>query len=196
MTALNVTAPALTANPAAAPDQRTMVQLLRRNATVFQAVFAALWAARFTLAVGAPEVIVVVAVAALAAVRLTFRATRGLRARETFRTSAGRRFLRPVTQLTVAQLAGSVVLPIVAGLLGAERWAVPLVAVTIGAFLVGFAGPLQVPAVAWVGAAATAVPLGLPLVCTGTALLAWTAVSMMLALVTCTWLCAVATRRS
>lgn len=196
MTALNVTAPALTAEPAAAPDQRTMVQLLRRNATVFQAAFATLWAARFTLAVGAPEVVVAVAVAAFVAVRVAVRATHGLRARETFRTPAGRRFLRPVTWLTVAQLAASVVLPIVAGLVGAERWAVPLVAVTIGIFLVGFARPLQVPPVAWVGAAATAVPLGLPLVSTGTALLAWTAVSMMLALLTSTWLCAIATRRS
>ena len=195
MTALKLTALATTPSPAAVPDQRTMVQLLRRNATVFQAAFATLWAARFTLAVGAPEVVVAVAVAAFVAVRVAVRATHGLRARETFRTPAGRRFLRPVTWLTVAQLAASVVLPIVAGLVGAERWAVPLVAVTIGIFLVGFARPPQVPPVAWVGAAATAVPLGLPLVSTGTALLAWTAVSMMLALLTSTWLCAVATRR-
>lgn len=37
------------------------MQLLRRNATVFQTVFTVLWALRFTLAVGAPEVIGLVA---------------------------------------------------------------------------------------------------------------------------------------
>ena len=42
-------------------SHRTLVQLLRRNATVFLTVFTVLWAVRFTLAVGAPEVIGLVA---------------------------------------------------------------------------------------------------------------------------------------
>ncbi|MGB8859974.1 MAG: hypothetical protein WCC60_11995 [Ilumatobacteraceae bacterium] len=175
-------------------DQRTMVQLLRRNATVFQTVFAVLWSVRFTIAVGAPEVIVAVAVVGGLAVRAAFRATRGPRARDVFRTPPGKQFLRPVTWLTVAQIAGSVVLPGIAGAIGAEQWVMPLVAATIGLFLVGFARPLQVAAVARTGAAATVVPMVLPLVCTGDALLAWTAVSMMVALLTATWACALATR--
>ena len=173
--------------PPATPQ--TMVALLRRNATVFQTVFAVLWAVRFTVAVGAPEVIAVVAVAGGLAVRRTFAATRGPRARDVFRTPAGRRFMRPVTWLTVAQLVGSVVLPALAGAVGADRWVMPLVAFTIGVFLVGFARPLQIATVARIGAVATVLPLLLPFVCTGTALLAWTAITMMSALVAATWAC-------
>jgi len=175
-----------------AVDRRTLVQLLRRNATVFQTVFAVLWAMRFTVAVGAPEVIVVVAVAGGLAVRRAFALTRGPRARDVFRTPAGRRFLRPVTWLTIAQLVGSAVLPLAAGALGADRWAVPLVAFTIGVFLVGFARPLHVPPVARIGVVATVMPLLLPFFCTGTALLAWTAVTMTSALLAATWACTLA----
>lgn len=171
-----------------------MVQLLRRNATVFQTVFAALWAVRFTLAVGAPEVIAAVAVVGGLGVRAAFRATRGPRAREVFRTDEGKRFLRPVTWLTVAQIVGSIVLPGIAGALGAEDWVMPLVAVTIGLFLIGFARSLEVPVVARLGVAATVVPLVLPFVAGGDALLAWTAVSMMVALLAATWACARAAR--
>ena len=54
--------------PAHIPEH-TMVQLLRRNATLFQAVFALLWSLRFTLAVGVPEVPVVVAIIGDAAIQ-------------------------------------------------------------------------------------------------------------------------------
>ena len=177
-----------------AVSNQAMVQLLRRNATVFQTVFAVLWAVRFSLAVGAPEVIAVVAAGGGLAVRSTFRATRGLSARDAFRTAEGRRFLHPVTQLTVAQLVGSFALPGIAGALGADQWVMPLVAATIGLFLVGFARPLRVAAVARIGAVATALVLALPLVCRGDALLAGTAVAMMIALVAASWACALTAR--
>lgn len=175
-------------------DQHTMVQLLRRNATIFMTVFAVLWALRFTLAVGAPEVIGVVALAAGLSIRSAFRATRGPRARDVFRTPEGKRFLRPVTWMTVAQISGSIVLPGVAAALDAQEWVMPLVAATIGLFFLGFARSLRVPTVARVGAAATAVPLTLPFLCSGDALLAWTAVTMMVALLTCAWAAALAAR--
>jgi hypothetical protein len=175
-------------------NQHTMVQLLRRNATVFMTVFAVLWAVRFTLAVGAPEVIAVVALAGGLSIRAAFRATRGPRARDVFRTPEGKRFMRPVTLMTIAQIAGSVVLPGIAGAVGAQDWVMPLVAATIGLFFVGFARPLQVAVVGRLGAAATVVPLVLPLLCSGDALLAWTATTMMVTLLACTWACALAAR--
>ena len=175
-------------------DEHTMVQLLRRNATVFMTVFAVLWALRFTLAVGAPEVIVAVALAGGLSIHAAFRATHGPRARDVFRTLEGKRFLRPVTWMTVAQITGSIVLPGIAGALDAQEWVMPLVAATIGLFFVGFARSLRVPTVARVGAAATVVPLTLPFLCSGDALLAWTAVTMMVALLTCAWASANAAR--
>lgn len=174
--------------------RHTLVQLLRRNATVFQTVFAVLWSVRFTVAVGAPEVILAAAVVGGLAIRAAFRATRGPRARDVFRTPEGKRFLRPVTVLTVAQIAGSIVLPGIAGAIGADDWVMPLVAATIGLFLVGFARSLEVPAVARIGVVATVVPLALPFVANGDALLAWTAVSMMVALLAASWACTAAAR--
>jgi hypothetical protein len=171
-----------------------MVQLLRRNATIVQLVFALLWSVRLVSAVGAPEVPVAVLVAGAFAVRTAWRATRGGRAREVFRTAEGRRFLRPVTRITIAQIAASIVLPVIVGALGAEQWAIPLVAATIGLFLVGFGRSLEVRAVCRVGAAATAVPLGLPLVARGDALTALTATSMIAALLASAWWCALAAR--
>lgn len=180
--------------PAVPTDRRTMVQLLRRNATVFQTVFAVLCAIRFTFAVGAPEVILAVALVGGSAVRAAYRATRGPRARDVFRTPVGKAFLRPVTWLTVAQIVGSIGLPVLAGAMDAQEWVMPLVAATIGLFLVGFARPLQVRAVGRIGAAATVVPLALPLMAEGDSLLAWTAVTMMVALLAATWACARAAR--
>ena len=176
-------------------QQTTMVQLLRRNATVVQVLFALLWSVRFVVAVGAPEVPVIVAVVGALSIRLTFRATRGPSAREVFRTPEGRRFLRPVTWLTIAQVAGSVVLPVIVGVLGAEEWVMPSVAVTIGMFLVGFSRSLRVRAVGHIGVAATVLSLSLPLVASGDALLALIATSMMAALLASTWCCALAARK-
>lgn len=171
-----------------------MVQLLRRNATLFQAVFALLWSLRFTLAVGVPEVPVVVAIIGAVAVRMAFRATHGPKAREVFRTAQGRRFLQPVTRLTIAQIVASIVLPGVVGALGAQDWVMPIVAVTIGLFLIVFSRSLPLPAVATIGGAATGVPICLPLAATGDALMALTASSMVVGLLTSTWYCALAAR--
>jgi hypothetical protein len=175
-------------------DRSTMVQLLRRNATVIQVVFALLWSLRFVAAVGAPEVPIVVAVTGTFAVRSAFRSTRGPRARDAFRTPEGRRFLRPVTWLTSAQIAGSIVLPAILGALGAEEWVLPSVAVTIGLFLVGFSRSLRVRAVGHIGTAATVVSLGLPLLASGDALMALTATTMMVSLLASAWCCSLAAR--
>lgn len=174
--------------------QRTMVQLLRRNATVIQLVFALLWSLRFVSAAGAPEVFAASAVAGAFAVRMAWRATPGSRAREVFRTPEGRHFLRPVTRLTVAQIVASVVLPGIAGAFGAEQWMMPIVAATIGLFLVGFGRSLHVRAVSHIGDIATVVPLCLPLAAHGDTLIALTATSMIVALLASTWCCALAAR--
>lgn len=171
-----------------------MVQLLRRNATVFQTVFALLWSVRFTLAVGVPEVPAVVAVVGAVAIRMAFTATHGPKAREVFRTTQGRRFLQPVTRLTIAQLVGSIVLPGAAGALGAQDWVMPIVAATIGLFLIVFSRSLRLPAVAIIGVAATVVPMCWPIVATGKTLMALTAATMVVGLLTSTWSCALATR--
>jgi hypothetical protein len=174
--------------------QHTMVQLLRRNATVIQLTFALLWSLRFVAVAGAPEVLVATAIAGGFAVRTAVRATRGPKAREVFRTPEGRQFLRPVTWLTIAQLAGSIVLPGIAGAVGAREWVMPLVATTIGWFLVAFGRSLRVRAVSHIGAIATVVPLCLPLAAHGDALIALTATSMIVALLASTWWCALAAR--
>lgn len=175
-------------------SEHTMVQLLRRNATLFQAVFALLWSLRLTLVVGVPEVPVVVAIVGAVVVRQAFRATNGHKAREVFRTAQGRRFLRPVTRLTVAQIIASIVLPGAAGVLGAQDWVMPIVAVTIGLFLIMFSRSLKLPAVATIGVAATGVAVFLPVVATGDALLALTASSMAVSLLTSAWYSALAAR--
>ena len=179
-------------------ETKMMVQLLRRNAVVIQVAFALLWSLRLAAAVGAPVVAIggpiAVAIAGALAIRIATRATRGMRARDVFRTPEGRGFMRPVTWLTVAQIAGSIVLPGIAGAMGHDEWVMPLVAMTIGLFLVGFGRPLRVRTVSRIGTAATLVPLGLPLAATGTALIALTATSMIAALLASAWCCAVAAR--
>ena len=51
------------------------------------------------------------------------------------------------TVISTVQLVASVVLPGLAAAAGATEWVVPSIAITIGLFLVTFAGPLRVPAV-------------------------------------------------
>lgn len=164
----------------------TLVRLLRRNATLFQAVFAVLWAVRLGAATHRWWVVEVTVVAAVAATVVAVRATRGLSARQALRTPEGRAFLRPVTAMTVAQLVASVVLPVAAAAAGADEWAVPLVAVTIGLFLVGFGRPLRLPAVVALGVAGALVPVaaGLP------ATPAVTSATMVAVLLTSLWWCA------
>lgn len=173
-----------------APTRHELVQLLRRNAVVFQVAFGLLWSLRLVAAVGAPEVALAAAVIGALAVRSVARATRGLRARDAFRTDAGRRFLRPATRLTLVQLAASVALPLVAGALGAAEWSLPLVAITIGLFLVAFGRHLDVGPVSRIGAVATLVCGALPLVANGSALLAATSAVMVATLLASGWWCA------
>ena len=182
----------------AATDQRTLVQLLRRNAVVFQVVFAFLWSLRFMAVADVPELPLVVAVSGALVVRAAFRATRGLSARRSFRTAEGKQFLRSVTVMTLVQIAASVVLPAIAGAVGADEWAIPIVAVTIGLFLIGFARFVDVRMVGAVGVTATIVALALPLLATGDALVALTSANMIVALMVCAMGCvrvAAASRR-
>ncbi|MDO8363201.1 MAG: hypothetical protein Q7V88_09920 [Actinomycetota bacterium] len=169
-----------------------LVPLLRRNAVVFQVVFAFVWALRFAFVTGSPELPVVVAAGGAVAGRVAFRATRGMRARDEFRTPAGKRFLRPVTWLTVAQLVAGFALPALAGTVGADDWALPLLASTIGMFLVGFGRTLELRAVSGIGIAATVLPLCLPPLASGDALAALTAGSLVAALSASVWCCALA----
>ncbi|MCE9621096.1 MAG: hypothetical protein K8R99_01990 [Actinomycetia bacterium] len=176
-------------------SQLTLVQLLRRNAVVIQVVFAVLWSLRFVAAVDEAWGFVVVGGAialGLRHARKVWLAVDGPRARDAFRSPEGRRFLRPVTRLTLWQIAASVVLPVVATLIGADQWQIPIVATTIGVFLVGFGRPLQIQKVSIIGVAATVASLALPVLMTGEALLATVAIAMVVSLLASAWSCAVA----
>ena len=184
-------------------DHITFVRLLRRNAAVFQAVFAVLWLVRLAFAGSAINTGAgVIGVTLLAGgtftvvtgTRLAWRRANdvGVRARDAFRTPAGRAFMRPVTVITLVQLAGSIVLPWIAAAAGATEWVVPLVAITIGLFLVAFATPLQVPRVRWAGVVATIVPALVPLVAHGAAAVVAVSATLGAALIASVWWCAVA----
>lgn len=168
---------------------RRLVRLLRRNAVVFQAAFALLWSVRLGVATGRWAAPLAVALIAAMSLRRAFSATSGLRARDEFRTARGRALLRPVTRLSILQLAASVVLPIAAAVAGAGQWALPLVGITIGVFLVGFGPLLQLTTVRWIGWLLTAGCVAIPLVTTGhtlTALVAAvTTVAVTLSMVWC-----------
>lgn len=165
-------------------------RLLRRNAVVIQGVFAVLWAVRLAVVAGPWEVPLLVAIGMFVASRRAFRSTVGLRARDEFRTPKGRAFLRPVTRLTLWQIAGSIVLPVAATAAGIDGWSAPLVALTIGLFLVGFGRTLQLTSVRVIGAAASVAVVLVPLVTTGDARVAWTSVAMVCALSSSAIVCA------
>ena len=165
-------------------------RLLRRNAVVIQGVFALLWAVRLAVVSGPWEVPLIVAIAMVVASRRAFRSTIGLRARDEFRTPKGRAFLRPVTRLTLWQIAGSIILPIAGSAAGLDDWSVPLVALTIGLFLVGFGRTLQLTSVRVIGAVASVAVVVIPLLATGDARLAWTSVAMVCALSASAIVCA------
>jgi hypothetical protein len=169
-------------------------RLLRRNAAVIQGVFAVLWGVRLAVVAGPWEVPIVVAIAMTMAARRAFRSTTGLRARDEFRTPKGRAFLRPVTRITTWQICASVVLPLAATAIGLDGWAVPLVALTIGVFLVAFGPTLQLASVRVIGTIASIACLAVPLVTSGEARLAWTSVAMVCALSASAIVCARAAR--
>ena len=171
------------------------VALLRRNAAIFQLVFATFWFVRLTLAWGSPEawlVMIAGTTAATIGTRRAWRAATGLRARDEFRTPAGRAFMRPVTVISTVQLISSIVLPWIASATGHSEWVAPSIAITIGLFLMAFAGPLQVPEVRRAGVVATLVPAILPFVLSGDALVAAVAATLGAALTASVWWCAVA----
>lgn len=175
-------------------SKATLVTLLRRNAALIQGVFALLWGVRFAALTGAWEVPAVVAIASFVATRRAFVATTPLRARDEFRTSQGRAFLRPVTVVTVVQIVASIVLPMFGTVLGRDDLVVPIVAFTIGVFLVFFATPLELPTVRWIGLAYTMAALGLPLLVTDELLADWVSAVSAVALLASAWCCAAATR--
>jgi hypothetical protein len=172
------------------------VALLRRNAALIQSAFAMFWFVRLAVAAPSPETIAALVAGSALVVRgavRTWGGARGLRARDEFRTPAGRAFLRPVTRISVAQLVASVVLPWIAAGAGATEWVLPSIAITIGLFLVAFATSLQVPAVRWVGVVATVVPALLPLVIHGAGLAVAVCATLGAALTCSVWLGAWAT---
>ncbi|MBI4934755.1 MAG: hypothetical protein HY828_12810 [Actinobacteria bacterium] len=187
-----------TASPSIQPwdatrPARRLVRLLRRNAVVIQGVFALLWSVRLAAAAGPWEVPVLVALFTVVMARRAFSKTVGLRARDEFRTPRGRAFLRPVTRASLWQIGASVVLPIAAGAVGLERWALPIIAVTIGLFLVAFAASLQLTSVAVIGWFATATSVLLPLAFDDSDLVAAVSGAMVVTLVASMWCCARAT---
>ncbi len=168
-------------------------RLLRRNAVVVQGVFALLWSIRLAVVSGPWEVPAFVGIAFVLSARRAFRATPGLRARDEFRTPKGRAFLRPVTRATLWQILASLVLPVAATAVGLDEWAVPLVALTIGLFLVEFGRHLQLDRVRVIGAMASVASIVLPLVASGDALVAWISVVMTVGLTASMVACARAT---
>jgi hypothetical protein len=157
---------------------------------LIQGVFAVLWSVRLAVAAGPWEVPLLVALFTVAATRRAFSKTAGLRARDEFRTPRGRAFLRPVTRATLWQIGASIVLPILAGTVGLDRWTVPLVAITIGLFLVTFAASLQLVAVKVIGWTATLAAVSLPFIVDGSDLVAAVSGAMVVSLVASMWCCA------
>ena len=153
-------------------------RLLRRNAVLFQGVFAVLWSVRLADVAGPWELPALIGVAFALSVRHAFRSTAGLRARDEFRTAKGRAFLRPVTTATLWQVGASVVLPVAASMIGLEHWSIPLVALTITVFLVAFGRQLQLPSVRGIGAAATIAVVLLPFLTSDDALVGWVSAVM------------------
>jgi hypothetical protein len=145
-------------------DDRDLIALLRRNATVIQAAFATLWAVRLAATGGPWEIPIGVGLVGYLAGRAAFTATNGMRGRELLRTDRAKQFLRPVTRATVAQLVASGLLPIVASAIGAAPWSLPLIAASIGAFLIVFGRQLHVPPVTFIGVGYTVTALVVPLV--------------------------------
>lgn len=141
-----------------------LVALLRRNATVIQAAFATFWSVRLAAAGEPWEIPIGVALVGYLAGRAAFRSTRALRARTALRTERGRQFLRPVTRATVVQLVASGLLPVAASGVGRAHWSLPLVAASIGAFLIVFGRQLRLPAVSIVGWVYTGAALAIPMV--------------------------------
>ena len=187
-----VASPAIEPSDTARPARR-LVRLLRRNAVIIQGVFAVLWSVRLAVAAGPWEVPLLVAVFTVVATRGAFSQTAGLRARDEFRTPRGRAFLRPVTRASLWQIGASVVLPVAAGAIGLQRWALPLVALTIGLFLVVFAASLQLTGVRVAGWWASLAAVSLPFVVDGSDLVAAVSGAMVVTLVASMWCCARAT---
>jgi hypothetical protein len=121
--------------------------------------------------------------------RRAYRATSGLTARTEFATPEGRAFLRPVTWMSVVQIVASIALPMIASALDHPAMTMPLVAATIGVFLIGFGDSLAVPAVRTIGIVYTAVALALPAVAGGS-VVAWASAVSAAALLTSTWVTA------
>lgn len=186
-----------TSTPATATSASTedaaLVTLLRRNAAIFQVVFATFWFLRLALvatsAIGWAVFVTGTATALTGATAARHNAI-GLRARDAFRTARGRVFLRPVTIISTTQLIASIVLPWLAAAAGATEWVAPLVAITIGLFLVAFATPLRVPPIRVIGVIATVVPAVLPLLMNSDALVLAVAATLGTALTCSVWLCA------
>jgi hypothetical protein len=141
-----------------------LITLLRRNATVIQAAFATLWAVRLAATGGPWEIPIGVGLIGYLAARSAFGATSGVRGRDLLRTDRAKQFLRPVTRATVTQLVASGLLPVVASAIGAAHWSLPLIAASIGAFLIVFGRQLEIPAVTVVGVGYTVAALVVPLV--------------------------------
>ena len=80
-----------------------------------------------------------------------------------------------------------------AGMLGLDDWGLPLVALTIGLFLVAFGRQLQLGAVRAIGALASVAVVVLPFVATGDALVEWVSAVMVASLTTSMVVCARAT---
>ena len=175
-----------------ATSRAVLVALLRRNAALIQGVFAVLWSIRLALLSGPWELPVVVAAVAFVVTRRAFRSTAPFRARDEFRTPPGRRFLRPVTIMTLIQIAASVVLPAFGKVRGRDDLSLAIVAVTIGVFLMFFAVPLQLTVVRWIGLAYTIAVVGLALFTHGHTLNAWVSTTSAAALLACTLCCAAA----
>ncbi len=183
-----------TASPSIVPwdttrPARRLVRLLRRNAVLIQGVFAVLWSVRLAVAAGPWEVPVLVALFTVATTRRAFSKTAGLRARDEFRTPRGRAFLRPVTRASLWQIGASIVLPILAGAVGLDQWALPLIALTIGLFLVAFAASLQLTEVKVIGWSATVAAVALPILLNGSELVAAVSGAMVVTLVASMWCC-------
>jgi hypothetical protein len=144
-----------------------------RVGSLIQLAFAALWIVRGTLATGWPgrlplALALAAGTAALAAWGAA--ATRGLAPRP--RGPAARRLERAITTATAAQLAASCTLPVIVSAAGRPDLTITTVAITIGILLLWLRARLATPGHLAAGLLLIAVPGGLALILTGSALTA------------------------
>jgi hypothetical protein len=145
---------------------------VRRIGGLIQAVFAAFWLVRASLAIGGRAEDVLIGVSGVAVIAVFTYAIRvtggGLASRPVGREA--RRLERLVTIATIAELAAAFVLPVIVIAAGRSDWVLPSIVITIGPLLLYLDHLVHIPRYRLVGWVMTAGPVVLIATMSGSAL--------------------------